>query len=591
MIKKSKSIISNFYFKRETNLDSDGNSVYVLLPSESLNKESLNNENLLYIHLPQDENIDKLNFLIEDKNNINTSYMDFETPINFYLRETEARTIVIDLGVKMAMDKDLKLYIEGVAQFRPNKNHYNIGFHDDPKLPVFGNNKVFIKDLTIEGVNNCNLLFRRDKYNSEKYAMKSLVWGNDNDMNYCIAAEYAFIKIYENKTIYDDVSILSDGARILFGNLSGKPSKTLIFKDSTLKCDTNGNDIVEFSAPSVSLSNCEIVVANPEGETALNRIVRDSTSITFNNISIDVTGMLETTSETGLYAIEKYDKRGSLANNSITTIKAGKGPIFFKGSAIFENAHIKSDTPITIDNSSIKNSIIKNPIIKDTSNEVFSSDKVFSIEQSYINNSTIEEPKFESNSSIYRVYLNSFQLIRPTFNYINKDLEDGYNLDLTSDLAFSRPVAEDCIFTLSEFSKTIIDFTNPTFSEGFNGPDSNEKTIKSCAFYGENKISIKKAFDFANNIFKETESTFVAGSNPENVKNGIYNSEFSGKNILKNIPEPISNAIFSNAEATNVSGLSNSFVKNYKGENRSFNSRDQADIDKSSVADQSLEVL
>lgn len=585
MIKKSKSIISNFYFKRETNLDSDGNSVYVLLPSESLNKESLNNENLLYIHLPQDENIDKLNFLIEDKNNINTSYMDFKTPINFYLRETEARTIVIDLGVKMAMDKDLKLYIEGVAQFRPNKNHYNIGFHDDQKLPVFGNNKVFIKDLTIEGVSNCNLLFRRDKYNSEKYAMKSLVWGNDNDMNYCIAAEYAFIKIYENKTIYDDVSILKDGAKILFGNLSGKPSKTLIFKDSTLKCSTNGNDIVEFSAPSVSLSNCEIVVANPEGETALNRIVRDSTSITFNNISINVTGMLETTSETGLYAIEKYGKRGSLANNSITTIKAGKGPIFFKEIVIFENAHIKSDTPITIDNSSIKNCVIKNPIIKD------SSDKAFSIEQSYINNSTIEEPKFESNSSIYRVYLNSFQLIRPTFNYINKDLEDGYNLDLTSDLAFSRPVAEDCIFTLSEFSKTIIDFTNPTFSEGFNGPDSNEKTIKSCAFYGENKISIKKAFDFANNIFKETESTFIAGSNPKNAKNGVYNSEFSGKNTLKNIPESISNAIFSNAEVTNVSGLSNSFVKNYKGENRSFNSKEQTDIDKDAVADQSLEVL
>ena len=586
MIKKSASIKSDFYFKREADLDSEGNSVYVLLP-----KDNEQPENPLYVHLPQDENIDELNFLIEDKNYINAPYMDFETPINFYLRETEARTILIDLGAKMAMDKDLKLYIEGIAKFHPNQNHYNIGFHDDPKLPVFGNNKVFIKDLTIEGVNNCNLLFRRDKYNSEKYAMKSLVWGNDNDMNYCIAAEYALIKIYENKTVYDDVSILKDGAKILFGNLSGKPSKTLIFKDSTLKCSTNGNDIAEFSAPSVSLSNCEVVVANQEGEATLNRIVRDSASITFNNISIDVAGMLETTSEDGLYAIEKYDNRGLLRNNSITTIKAGKGPIFFKGAVIFENAHIKSDTPITIDNSSIKNSVIKNPILKDTSNEVFSSNKVFSIEQSYIDNLIIEEPKFESNSSIYRAHLNSFQLIRPTFNYINKDLEDGYNLALTSDLPFSRPVAEDCIFTLSEFSKTTIDFKNPTFSEGFDGPDSNEKIIKSCAFYGENKILIQKAFDFANNIFKETESTFVAGNSPKNAKNGVYNSEFSGKNTLKNIPEPISNAIFSNVEATNVSGLSNSFVKNYKGENKKFLSNEQADIDKDAVADQSLEVL
>ena len=586
MIVKSESIKNDFYFKREADLDSDGNSVYALLP-----KDGEQPKNLLYIHLPQDKNIDGLHFMIGDENNTNAFYMDFETPINLYLQDTEARVILFDLGVKMAMDKDLKLYIEGHAKFLHNTNHYNIGFHDDPNLPVFGNNKVFIKELMIEDVNNSNLLFRRDKYNSDKYLMKSLVWSNDNDMSYCIAAEYAFVKIYGNKIIYSDPSILNDGVKILFGNLSGKPSKTLTFKESKINCDTNDSDIVEFSAPSVSLSNCNITVANQEGDTVLNRIIRESTSITFDNMSIAVTGVLETTTEGGLFALEKYGNRGYLQNNSITTIKADKGPIFLNGTVIFENAHIKNDNSISINNSSVKDSIIKNPTIKDA-------DKTFAIEQSYINNSVVEEPNFESGNSFYRAHLNNFSLIRPSFNYINKDLEDGYNLSLTSDLSFSRPRVEDCSFILSEFSQTTIDFKSSSdssisrFSEGFDGADSNHKNIKGCAFSGENKISIQKACDLTNNIFKETETTIIAGDKAENIKNGVCNSEFSGKNLLKNIPEPISNAIFNNVEATNVSGLSNCFVKNYKGENKKFLSNEQAEIDKPlATADQSIEVL
>jgi hypothetical protein len=587
MIKKSASIKSDFYFKREDDLDSEGNSVYVLLPKEGQDKEPLTNENLLYIHLPQDKNIDELNFLIEDKNNINTSYMDFETPINLYLRETEAHTILIDLGAKMAMDKDLKLYIEGVAQFHSNQNHYNIGFHDDPRLPVFGNNKVFIKDLVIENVNNSNLLFRRDKYNSEKYMMKSLVWGNDNDMNYCIAAEYAFIKIHKNQTIYRDASILSDGVKVLFGNLSGKKSKTLSFSESILDCGTNGNDIVEFSAPAVLLYGCNIIVVNnEEGETALNRIIRDSSSITFSYSDINVTGMLEATSESGLFSTQKGYDRVVLENSSITTIKADKGSIFLENKAVFENAHIKSEGSVYIEESTIKDSIIKN-----------SSNETFSIIKSYINNSTIEESKFESGKAIYRAHIDNFQLIRPTFNYINNDLQEGANLYLISDLSFSRPIVEDCSFTLSEFSKTSLNFLSSSdfgggfFSEGLDGADSNNKNIKGCAFYGENVITIKKACDFNNNVFKDTNTVVSAGNRVNNIKNSIYNSEFFGKNYLADMPEPISNAVFNNVRAINVKGLSNSFVKDYTGEHKTFVFSDPEAVDTTSVSNQSLEVL
>ena len=200
MISTEPSVQADFYFKKEPELDSDGNVVYGLYSKSkdySKNEEYSNN---FYIHLPENKEIDYVYVDIRNLLKSDALHFDFESPLNFYYEDSEAKSIRIDISTKIEFDKDMKLYPKNVI-LAPNEKKNIIGFYDDENTPKDCDNKVFMQSLAIEGVRNSSLLLKRGIFNKRDKLSKNLNWRDTNGATYKIGGEYSFINISGYKPI------------------------------------------------------------------------------------------------------------------------------------------------------------------------------------------------------------------------------------------------------------------------------------------------------------------------------------------------------------------------------------------------------
>ena len=173
MISTEPSIQADFYFKKEPELDRDGNTVYGLYSKSKDYSKSEEYANNLYIHLPEKEEIDYIYVDIRNLLKSDALHFDFDAPLNFYYEESEAKSIRIDIGAKLELDKDMKLYPKNVI-LAPNEKKNIIGFYDDENTPKDCDNKVFMQSINIEGVRNSSLLLKRGNFNKADKISKNL---------------------------------------------------------------------------------------------------------------------------------------------------------------------------------------------------------------------------------------------------------------------------------------------------------------------------------------------------------------------------------------------------------------------------------
>lgn len=200
MISTEPSVQADFYFKKEPELDSDGNVVYGLYSKSKNYSKSEEYSNNFYVHLPEKEEIDYIYVDIRNLLKSDALHFDFESPLNFYYDESEAKSIRIDIGTKIEFDKDMKLYPKNVI-LAPNEKKNIIGFYDDENTPKDCDNKVFMQSLAMEGVKGSSLLLKRGIFNKADKPSKNINWRDTNGATYKIGGEYSFINLSGYKPI------------------------------------------------------------------------------------------------------------------------------------------------------------------------------------------------------------------------------------------------------------------------------------------------------------------------------------------------------------------------------------------------------
>ena len=306
MISTEPSVQADFYFKKEPELDSDGNVVYALYSKSKDYTKHEEYANNFYVHLPEKEEIDYIYVDIRNLLKSDALHFDFDAPLNFYYDESEAKSIRIDIGTKIELDKDMKLYPKNVI-LAPNEKKNVLGFYDDENTPKDCDNKVFMQSLAIEGVRNSSLLLKRGNFNKVDKLSKNLNWRDTNGATYKIGGEYSFINISGYKPIASASSKQVAQVTVKFDNLSNKKATSLNVRDLTVVTDEDRRLELEIDSPAISLTNTTLEV---NGQSWVkSRVLRDDYSITVNDTMITLNGTFESKSQSGLYISPKRDKK------------------------------------------------------------------------------------------------------------------------------------------------------------------------------------------------------------------------------------------------------------------------------------------
>ena len=560
MISTEPSVQADFYFKKEPELDSDGNVVYGLYSKSkdySKNEEYANN---LYIHLPEKEEIDYVYVDIRNLLKSDALRFDFESPINFYYEESEAKSIRIDISTKIELDKDMKLYPKNVI-LAPNEKKNIIGFYDDESTPKDCDNKVFMQSISIEGVRNSSLLLKRGNFNKADKLSKNLNWRDTNGATYKIGGEYSFINISGYKPIASASSKQVAQVTVKFDNLSKKKATSLNVRDLTVVTDEDRRLELEVDSPAISLTNTTLEV---NGQSWVkSRTLRDDHGITVNDTMITLNGTFESKSQSGLYISPKRDKKqkikASLYFQGGVLVEAKGGSCFIEGkNMISESKVISGGTTSLIDTNIVSASLVESPdglLIEDTS-----------LKSSVVKGLKDSDDKeiifFNRLAALKRAYLENIDLINPKIEYGHiSDSDSSFLLKLTGSLAANGLKIENSSFYISDTCFTFLSVKPAsTYEPWIKEKEKNPDIIKNCSFNGDNTIDIIGPVNFSNTLFYNTTTTI-------DCINALDSSELSGANKLALIKEPISNAILSNVKVHAVSGLSEHYIQNYKADN------------------------
>lgn len=559
MISTEPSVQADFYFKKEPELDSDGNVVYGLYSKSkdySKNEEYANN---LYIHLPEKEEIDYVYIDIRNLLKSNALHFDFESPLNFYYEESEAKSIRIDISTKIEFDKDMKLYPKNVI-LAPNEKKNIIGFYDDENTPKDCDNKVFMQSISIEGVRNSSLLLKRGNFNKADKLSKNLNWRDTNGATYKIGGEYSFINISGYKPIASASSKQVAQVTVKFDNLSSKKATSLNVRDLTVVTEEDRRLELEIDSPAISLTNTTLEV---NGQSWVkSRVLRDDHSITVNDTMITLNGTFESKSQSGLYISPKRDKKqkikASLYFQGSVLVEAKGGSCFIEGkNMISESQVISGGTTSLVDTKIVSSTVesIDSLLLEDVA-----------LKSSVVKGLKDSDDKeiifFNRLAALKRAYLENIDLINPKIEYGHiSDSDSSFLLKLTGSLAANGLKIEDSNFYISDTCFTTLEVKPASTSEPWiKEKEKNPDIIKNCSFNGGNTINIAGPVDFSNTLFYNTTTTIDR-------INTLESSELSGKNSFTLIEEPISNAILSNVEVSAVSELSEHYIQNYKADN------------------------
>ena len=560
MISTEPSVQADFYFKKEPELDSDGNVVYALY---SKSKDYTKNEeyaNNFYIHLPEKEEIDYIYVDIRNLLKSDALHFDFESPLNFYYEGSEAKSIRIDIGTKIEFDKDMKLYAKNVS-LAPNEKKNIIGFYDDENTPKDCDNKVFMQSISIEGVRNSSLLLKRGNFNKADKISKNLNWRDDKNAFYKIGGEYSFINLSGYTSIASASSKQVAQVTVKFDNLSSKKATSLNVRDLTVVTDEDRRLELEIDSPAISLTNTTLEV---NGQSWVkSRILRDDHSITVNDTMITLNGTFESKSQSGLYISPKRDKKSkykaSLYFQDNVLVEAKGGSCFIEGkNTISESKVISSGTTSIVDTSIVSSTVesLDSLLVEDVA---LKSSVVKGFKDS---DPQTNEGGFVNKEAILRnAYLENIDLINPKIEYGHiSDSNSSYLLTLKGSLAANGLKIEDSSFYLCDTCFTALNVKPAKLSElWIKEKEKNPDIIKNCSFNGGNTIDIIGPVNFSNTLFYNTTTSI-------DCINALDSSELSGANKLALIKEPISNAILSNVEVCAVSGLSEHYIQNYKAD-------------------------
>lgn len=560
MISTEPSVQADFYFKKEPELDSDGNVVYGLYSKSKDYSKSEEYVNNLYIHLPEKEEIDYIYVDIRNLLKSDALHFDFDSPLNFYYEESEAKSIRIDIGTKIELDKDMKLYPKNVV-LAPNEKKNIIGFYDDENTPKDCDNKVFMQSISIEGVRNSSLLLKRGNFNKADKISKNLNWRDTNGATYKIGGEYSFINISGYKPIASASSKQMAQVTVKFDNLSNKKATSLNVRDLTVVTDEDRHLELEVDSPAISLTNTTLEV---NGQSWVkSRALRDDHSITVNDTMITLNGTFESKSQAGLYISPKRDKKSkykaSLYFQGNVLVEAKGGSCFIEGkNMISESQVISGGTTSLVDTKivsstveSIDSLLVEDVALKSTTIKGFKDSDPQTNEGGFVNKEAI----------LRRAYLENIDLINPKIEYGGiSDSDSSFLLKLTGSLAANGLKVEDSNFYLCDTCFTFLNVKpassyEPWIKEKKKNPD----IIKNCSFNGGNTIDVVGPVDFSNTLFYNTTTRIDR-------INALESSELSGANKFTLIEEPISNAILSNVEVCAVSGLSEHYIQNYKAD-------------------------
>ena len=558
MISTEPSVQADFYFKKEPELDSDGNVVYGLY---SKSKDYTKNEeytNNLYIHLPEKEEIDYVYVDIRNLLKSDALHFDFESPLNFYYEDSEAKSIRIDIGTKIEFDKDMKLYPKNVI-LAPNEKKNILGFYDDESTPKDCDNKVFMQSISIEGVRNSSLLLKRGNFNKADKISKNLNWRDTNGATYKIGGEYSFINISGYKPIASASSKQVAQVTVKFDNLSNKKATSLNVRDLTVVTDEDRHLELELDSPAISLTNATLEV---NGQSWVkSRALRDDHSITVNDTMITLNGTFESKSQAGLYVSPKRDKKSkykaSLYFQGNVLVEAKGGSCFIEGKNLISESQVISGNNITLVGTNIVSSTVESPdslLIEDTS--------LKSTVVKGLKDSDDKESNFVSRLAVLtRAHLENIDLIDSKIEYgYMIDSDSSFLLKLKGSLAANGLKIEDSNFYISDTCFTFLN-VKPTLTSlpWIKEKEKNPDIIKNCSFNGGNAIDIIGPVNFSNTLFCNTTTGI-------DCINALESSELSGCNNFTLIKEPISNAILSNVEVNAVSGLSEHYIQNYKAD-------------------------
>lgn len=559
MISTEPSVQADFYFKKEPELDSDGNVVYGLYSNSkdyTKNEEYTNN---LYIHLPEKEEIDYIYVDIRNLLKSDALHFDFDAPLNFYYDDSESKSIRIDIGTKIELDKDMKLYPKNVI-LAPNEKKNIIGFYDDESTPKDCDNKVFMQSISIEGVRNSSLLLKRGNFNKADKLSKNLNWRDDKNAFYKIGGEYSFINLSGYTSIASASSKQVAQVTVKFDNLSNKKAASLNVRDLTVVTDKDRHLELELDSPAISLTNTTLEV---NGQSWVkSRVLRDDHSITVNDTMITLNGTFESKSQSGLYISPKRDKKSkykaSLYFQGNVLVEAKGGSCFIEGKNLISESKIISGNNVTlVDTKIVSASLVESPdslLIEDVA---LSSSVVKGLKDS-----DDKESNFVSRLAVLtRAHLENIDMIDSRIEYgYMIDSNSSFLLNLKGSLAANGLKIEDSSFYISDTCFTTLEVKPASTSEPWiKEKKKNPDIIKNCSFNGGNTIDIIGPVDFSNTLFYNT-TTGV------DCINALDSSELSGLNRLALIEEPISNAILSNVEVHAVSGLSEHYIQNYKAD-------------------------
>lgn len=560
MISTEPSIQADFYFKKEPELDSDGNAVYGLYSKSKDYTQKEEYANNFYIHLPEKEEIDYIYVDIRNLLKSNALHFDFDTPLNFYYDDSEAKSIRIDVSTKIEFDKDMKLYSKNVI-LAPNEKKNVLGFYDDESTPKDCDNKVFMQSIAIEGVKGSSLLLKRGNFNKADKISKNLNWRDTNGATYKIGGEYSFINISGYKPIASASSKQVAQVTVKFDNLSNKKATSLNARNLTVVTEEDRQLELEIDSPAISLTDTTLEV---NGQSWVKtRALRDDHSITANNTMITLNGTFESKSQAGLYISPKRDKKtkykATLYFQGNVLVEAKGGSCFIEGkNTISESKVISSGTTSIVDSKivsstveSIDSLLLEDVALKSSVIKGFKDSDPQVTEGGFVNKEAI----------LRRAYLENIDLINPKIEYGGlSDSDSSFLLKLTGSLAANGLKIEDSNFYISDTCFTTLEVKFTTVSEPWiKEKEKNPDIIKNCSFNGGNTIDIIGPVDFSNTLFYNTTTTI-------DCINALESSELSGLNRLALIKEPITNAILSNVEVHAVSGLSEHYIQNYKAD-------------------------
>ena len=559
MISTEPSLQADFYFKKEPELDSDGNAVYGLYSKSKDYTQKEEYANNFYIHLPESEEIDHIYVDIRNLLKSDALHFDFKSPLNFYYEDSEAKSIRIDIGTKLELDKDMKLYPKNVI-LAPNEKKNIIGFYDDENTPKDCDNKVFMQSIAIEGVESSSLLLKRGNFNKVDKPLKNLNWRDDKNAFYKIGGEYSFINLSGYTSIASASSKQVAQVTVKFDNLSSRKATSLNAKNLTIVTDEDRRLELEIDSPAISLTNTTLEV---NGQSWVkSRVLRDDHSITVNDTMITLNGTFESKSQAGLYISPKRDKKSkykaSLYFQGNVLVEAKGGSCFIEGKNLISESKVISGNNVTlVDTKIVSASLVESPdslLIEDTS--------LKSSVVKGLKDSDDKESNFVSRLAVLTLaYLENIDLLNPKIEY--GDLSDSgssYLLTLKGSLAANGLKIEDSNFYLCDTCFTFLNVKPAsTYEPWIKEKEKNPDIIKNCSFNGGNTIDITGPVNFSNTLFYNTTTTIDC------IK-ALESSELSGCNNFTLIKEPISNAILSNVEVHAVSGLSEHYIQNYKAD-------------------------